>query len=359
MTTSCTFTWSITGAGGTLSTTSGTTTVYTPASSAGTDTITLSAVKTGTSTPVATKTAAITISAASTAPDATKLFVSAKTTTAKYTALPTGATVEVYSHASNSSAAALAAGVKCTITLNNEDTTFTDITAGDYIFFLIIYSDDTTSSLTADGTLPSAPDSTALANIQATSKNTVTSTAAGTVDIGDKITLYVVTTRYSEPTTVGSIMTFTEDLEANDEPKYTRTNANGHESALSATADGKILSPTAADTAVNAILEVGDKITLTFGSNVIVTANITLPYISWVTTNGSSKFGGDNITHLTDSSDTPSTTVVLTAFTGCVDIDTDETVKFNILPTIPIVDNAGKNQVLPLAADASFDSGDF
>ena len=355
ITSSCTFAWTESGLG-TISPATGSSTVYTPASSGtGTNTITVSATYLGVTK---TDTSLVTISASSTAPDATKLFVSAKTTTAKYTALPTGATVKVYSHVSNSSTDALEAGARCTITLNNEDTAFTGIVAGHYIFFMIIYSDDTASALTSDGRLPSAPDTVALANIQATSKNTVNSTAAGTVVTGDNITLYVDSIRYSEPTTVGTTMTFTNDLADNDLPKYTRTNTAGHESALS-DADGKILSPTAVADPIDSTLAVGDTITLTFGAQVIVTADITLPYISWVTTNGSSKFGGDNITHLTDSSDTPSTTVVLTAFTGCVDIDTDETVKFNILPTIPIVENAGKNQVLPLAAAETFDSSDF
>jgi len=43
-------------------------------------------------------------------------------------------------------------------------------------------------------------------------------------------------------------------------------------------------------------LKAGDKITSVFGGNsVIVQEIIYLPYISWVTTNGSPKFGGDTI----------------------------------------------------------------
>lgn len=93
-------------------------------------------------------------------PDATKLFVSDNTDTAKYNALPDGATVKVYSDAINSADEAAAAGAKVRITLDNEDTEWTTsdaITAGDYIFFMIFYSDGKTSSLTSDGRLPSAP----------------------------------------------------------------------------------------------------------------------------------------------------------------------------------------------------------
>lgn len=97
------------------------------------------------------------------------------------------------------------------------------------------------------------PDSVALNSIRATNKNTVTSIVAGTVETGDKITLYRITTRISESTLVGSDMTFTADLSADDAPKYTRTNPNGHESALS-TADGKILALITAAVVVSLII---------------------------------------------------------------------------------------------------------
>ncbi|GAJ22772.1 unnamed protein product, partial [marine sediment metagenome] len=199
------------------------------------------------------------------------------------------------------------AGAIATITIDNEPAACTDITDDHFIFFRIFYSNGSESVTTSDGRMPFAPDTGALAAIQATNKNTVTSAAAGTVDEDDKITLYVGTEPYSVPTTVGESMTFTLDLAADDLPLYTRTNPNGHESKLSG-ADGKILSPTAADhnVAGNANeLEANDKITLTFGSEVIVTADITLPFISWETS-GSSLFGGDDATALADSTDVPS-----------------------------------------------------
>jgi hypothetical protein len=49
--------------------------------------------------------------------------------------------------------------------------------------------------------------------------------------------------------------------------------------------------------------------------------------------------------------------VVLTALSDCVDIDSDETVAFNIESTIPIVDTASGNQVLPAAAVTTFTDG--
>ena len=361
----CTFAWSESGFGA-ISPATGSSTVYTPvATGTGTNNITVSATYLGVTK---TKIAIVTITAAtpsSTDPDPTKLSISGKTDTAKYTSLPSGATVKVYSHVTNSASAAAATSAKATITLNNEDTAYSSFTAGDYIFFMIFYSDDTTSSLTADGRLPSVPNADALAAIQAINKNTVTSTAAGTVVTGDKITLYVSSTRYSDPTTVGSTMTFTNDLDADDAPYYTRTNTNGHESKLSV-ADGVILelySAVATNTGSINVLEAGDTIILKFGSsgtdNVIVTEKIYLPHISWVTS-GSSLFGGDDTTALADSA-TSASSVTLMAFAGYADIDTDETVKFNIETDIPIVDATGKNRVLPFAvgSEAEFDSSSF
>lgn len=368
MTTSCTFTWSIspTTGRGSLSATSGTTVIYTlPATGVtpGNAVITVSGVKTGTTTPVKTDTSTVTVSAAtpsSTDPDPAKLSINGSAGTslfkATYTDIPDGATVRVYSYVSNSPTDAVTAGVKATITISNDPTACDDITDGYYIFFKIFYSGGNTSATTSDGTMPSAPDGDALDAIQATNKNTVTSTAAGTVDLSDKITLYVFTTKYSYPTTVETTMTSTIDLVADNLPQYTRTNPNGHESKLSGP-DGKILSPTVTADLVNSTLEVGDTIILTFGSDVIVTEDILLPDISWVTS-GSSLFGGNDITPLLGGPLGAAPTVTLTAFTGCVAIG-DEEVTFNISITIPIVDDAGKNQVLPLVSAETFDSSDF
>jgi len=361
ITSSCTFAWSESGLG-TISPATGSSTVYTPASSGtGTNTITVSATYLGVTK---SDTSTVTITASSTAPDATKLSINGSAGTgnfkATYTDVPVGATVKVYSYVSNSPTEAVDAGVIATITISNDPTACTNIADDHFIFFKIFYSGGSTSATTADGTMPSKPDGTALDAIQATNKNTVTSTAAGTVDVGDKITLYVGTTKYSYPTTVGSTMTSTIDLIATNLPLYTRTNPNGHESVPSV-ADGEILSPTVADSdggGNSNELEVGDKITLTFGENVIVTEDILLPHISWVTS-GSSKFGGDNTTPLLEGPVSAATIVTLTAFTGCVDIAADEVVTFDISTNIPIVDDAGKNQVLPLATAATFDSGDF
>jgi len=360
----CTFAWTESGLGS-ISPATGSSTVYTPvASGTGTNTITVNATYL-TVTKLDTSTVTINAAISSTDPDATKLSINGSAGTgnfeATYTDVPTGATVKVYCYASNSPTDAVAAGAISEIGISNHPTACSNIADDHYIFFKIFYSDTSTSATTADGQMPSKPDGTALAAIQATNKNTITSTAAGTVDIGDKITLYVGTTKYSYPTTVGSTMTSTIDLVADDLPLYTRTNANGHES-LPSTADGKILSPTVAAANGGSAaheLEAGDTITLTFDPAVTVTADILLPHISWVTTNGSSKFGGDNTTPLLDGPVASATTVVLTAFAGCVDIDSDEVVTFNIAANIPIVDTTGNNQVLPLATAVEFDSGDF
>jgi hypothetical protein len=366
MTSSCTFTWSITGVGGTISTTSGTITVYTPASSAGTDTITVTAVKTGTTTPIKTATATITVGT-TTPPtptvDPAKLFVSDQTGKAKYTALPAGAiSVTVYSHATADPVAAVAAGARATITLNDVWTTVAGITANDYIYFMIAYSDGTTSSITADGQLPDAPDGpgagTALDSIQATSKNTVTSSAAGNVVATDNITLYILGVQKSNPAPVGSPMTFVYDLVATDIPKYTRTNANGHESAVSG-ADGQILELfSAADADVGGspnVLNANDILTLGFtgGANVTVTADITVSDIIWVTTGAALLDDGTGNLAGTGAG----TTVVLTATATYADFTGAETVTFNISDTIPIVDTTGGNQVLPRATGFTFTGG--
>ena len=313
-------------------------------------------------------TAAAAAPAASTSPDATKLSINGSAGTgnfkATYTDVPEKATVKVYSYVSNSPTDAVDADAIATITLDNTPTDCSDIEDGHYIFFKIFYSDTSISATTADGTMPSAPNPTALNAIQATSKNTFTSKAAGTVETGDKLTLYVGDTPYSDPTAVGGTTTFTLDLEANNAPKYTRTNAAGHESKPSGP-DGAILALySAVATNVDGtlyILKATDTIILKFGSSggsdVKVTEKIYLPQISWLTSR-SSKFGGNDTTALADSA-ASATTVTLTAFTDCVDIDTDETVTFNILPTIRIVDAAGGNRVLPTTSTITFDSDSF
>lgn len=355
----CSISWTESGLGS-ISPSTGSSTVYTPvATGTGTNTITASATYFGVTK---TRTALVTINPATTSPDPAKLSINASaglgSFKATYTDVPEGATVKVYSYVSNSPTDAVDAGAIATITISNDPTACIDITDDHFIFFKIFYSDGSTSATTSDGTMPSAPNVTALDAIQATSKNTVTSAAAGTVDVGDKITLYVAITKYSYPTTVGTTMTSTIDLVADNLPLYTRTNPNGHESVPSV-ADGKILSPTAEDSngGTPNTLDVGDKITLTFGSAVTVTEDIFLPHISWET-DGSSLFGGDATTALADSAASV-TIVTLTAFTGCVDIDTDEVVTFNISANIPIVDTPGNNQVLPLATAEEFDSSDF
>lgn len=358
----CTFTWTIsplTGMG-TISPTTGSSTVYTPpASGTGTAVITVTAVYAG-----VTKTATATITVGTITPptptvDPAKLFVSAQTGKAKYTALPAGATsVTVYSHATKDPVAAVAASAKVTIILSDWWTTMAPaIAANDHIYFMIAYSDGTTSPVTYDGQLPDAPDNAALAKIQATSKNTVTSTAAGNVAATDKITLYVGAgpTRYSDPAPVGSTMTFATNLVASDVPKYTRTNANGHESAVSGT-DGQILELiSAADTNVGTVnvLDAGDTLTLGFtgGLSVDVTANITVSHISWVTT-GAALLGTGTLAGIGTG-----TTVVLTATATCADFTGAETVTFNISDTVPIVDTVGGNQVLPRATGFTFTGG--
>jgi hypothetical protein len=324
MTSSCTFTWSISGAGGTISTTSGITTVYTPASSAGTDTIALSAVKTGTTTPI--KTAYAYINVVTTTPptptvDPAKLFVSKQTGKATYTALPAGATsVTVYSHANQDPLAAVTAGVKYTIILSNIPTTATaPIIAKDYIYFMISYSDGTTSPVTYDGQLPDAPSAAALAKIQATNKNTVTSTATDNVVATDNITLYISSAQKSNPTPVGSPMTFVYDLAAADVPTYTRTNANGHESAVSG-ADGAIVQITGAayaGGAANGIVEAGETITITYSGNVTVT----VASLSFV-------LGSTTIT--ADLAQGAVNTAVLTITGGPYDLSAQASVNFNL-----------------------------
>lgn len=356
----CTLTWTISGtANGTISPTTGSSTVYTPPSSGtGTDTITVTAVYAG-----VTKTATATITVVVVVPptplvDPDKLFVSAQNQNAKYTLLPAGATVKVYSDPANDAALAFLGGVKVTI-ISSDTWTGASFVIGatDYIFFTLTDSGGWTSPITADGQIPALPNGTALGNIQATSKNTVTSSAAGNVAGNDKITLYVGGIAYSAATPVGSTMTVAPDLVAGDAPRYTRTNPDGHESILSA-ADGVILILTTAVDAngggVGSTLDSGDTLTLNFGGNVDVNVPITISNISWVAT-GTATLGTGTLA----PTGTGLGIVVLIATVTCTDFAGGETANFNILPNTPIVDTTGGNQVLPAATAFPFDETDF
>jgi hypothetical protein len=298
--------------------------------------------------------------------DPAKLSVSAQNQNAKYTSLPAGATVKVYSNAANDAALAQAAGIKVNITSSTWTGASIAIGATDYIFFTMTDSGGWTSPMTADGQIPTNPDGpgagTALDSIQATSKNTVTSSAAGNVAGNDKITLYVGGTAYSTATPVGSTMTVAPDLVAGNAPTYTRTNPDGHESVISA-ADGEILILTmAADDnggGTAGTLETGDRLILSFGGPTKpfnVNVPITVSNISWVAT-GTATLG----TGVLKNPGTAFVSVPLTATATCTDFATGETVTFNILPTTPIVDMVGGNQVLPAATPTpfTFDDTDF
>ena len=266
--------------------------------------------------------------------DPAKLFVSAQTGEAKYTALPAEAiSVTVYSAATKDPVAALANPVRATIIFNDSWTTWSAaINDNEYIYFMITYSDTTTSPVTYDGQLPDKPDGTALANIQATNKNTVTSSAAGNVAATDKITLYVGPgpTRYSEPTPLGT-MTTAINLANTDAPLYTRTNVNGHESALS-NPDGAIVEiASAAYTnnggAADGKVDPGDVITITYSGSVTVTP---VPI--------SFSLGGTTIT--ANLTSTAATNAVLTITGGPYDFSAQATVNFNLADE-NIVDAAG------------------
>lgn len=327
ITTLCTLTWTISGIGS-ISTTTGSSTVYTsPPSGTGTATITVTAVYAGVT---GNSTATITVGAPPTSlVDPNKLFVSAQTATAKYTTLPAGATVTVYSHANLDPLAAVAAGAKATIILSDWWTPMSGIAANDHIYFIIAYADGTTSPVTYDGQLPDAPNVAALAKIQATSKNMVTSSAGGNMSATDKIALYVVVTRYSDPTPVGTTMTFATNLTAIDVPLYTRTNADGHESLVSG-ADGAIVKITGAayaGGAANGIVEAGETITITYSGNIAVT----VASLSFV-------LGGTTIT--ADLAPGAANTAVLTITGGPYDLSAQVSVDFNLAHE-NIVDNAG------------------
>jgi hypothetical protein len=369
MTSSCTFTWSIspvTGRGS-LSSTSGTAVTYTlPATgvTAGIATITVIAVKTGTTTPTKTATAIITVGT-TTPPtptvDPAKLFVSFQNQNAKYTSLPAGATVKVYSNAVNDAGTAT---LKVTIISSNSWTGASiGILITDYIFFTVTDSGGWTSPMTADGQIPTAPDGpgagTALNSIQATSKNTVTSSVAGFVTGNDKITLYVGGIAYSAATPVGSTMTVAPDLVAGNVPTYTRTNPDGHESAVSG-ADGAILQLlTAVDADVAGavgVIEPTDTLTLNFVANVTVNVPITVFNISWVASAAIAALDDGTGTLAASATYVPGT-LNLTATATRTDFAGGETVAFNILTTTPIVDTTGGNQVLPAAATTTFTDG--
>jgi len=312
----------------------------------------------------ASNTLIVTVPAASsTSPDATKLFVSAQNDNAKYTSLPSGYSVKVYSGTTDVAASATLKGE-----ISVEDSwTGLDTNTGDtdYIFFELIKT-GWTSDRTSDGQIPAVPNAAALGSIQATGASTVTSSAAGNLTTGDSIKCYVVTTDYSTTgaVNVGTTMTLTTALVAANAPKYTKTNTAGHESILSA-ADGAILILTGAvgnnGTGTVGTLDTGDTITLSFtnGASVIVKHPILGSHITWTPTNGSSVFGA-TADQLRDTADS-ATSVVLVATSSVVDIDSDETVSFNVASTIPIVDAIGGNYVLPKATifSAQYDSGDF
>jgi len=365
MTTSCTFAWSITGAGGTLSTASGSTTVYTPPASAGTDTLTLTAYKTGTSTPVATKTAAITVSAAasSTSPDATKLFVSARSDKAKYTSLASGYSVKVYSCNDDNADSAVTAGVKCTI--EDEDTWVTLSPAPgdtDYIFFRLLKT-GWQSDVTPDGRIPEAPTDTALAEIEAINATTIHSSAEGNLTTSDSIRCYVDSTEVSSTAVnVGTPMTVTT-LTAGDRPYYTKINTDGHESDYSSQ-DGEILileSAIARNVLTDDSLAVGDTITLVYSGNVDVKLPIYVSHLKWTATESTAAFGASSDTIKEADMSNDSTEVLLTAVAPTDFADSAETITFNVPANVRIVDAAGGNFVLPWASDsaAHFDSGDF
>jgi hypothetical protein len=373
MTSSCTFTWSIspTSGRGTLSATSGTTVTYTfpTGGTEGTATITVSAIKTGTTTPVKTDTSTVTVSAAATpGADATKLSVSAQNNTAIYTDVPSGGSVSVYANSTEDLSAAVTAGSIFTIETSGSPTPITQgksLGDDDYIYFKVTASDLSSSAVTSDGYIPAEPNATALKSIQATSNANVSSPilGAGNVQAGEKIKCYVDSASRSTATTVGPTMAISPVFTAGDDPTYTRTNAAGHESVVSA-ADGKILilhNATAVNVADANSLAEGDKVVLTFwdGSNNVdihVTLPITVSHLTWSSSGNSSLGTGDLATAVYADS------AVLTATSAVVDFaDSAEKITFNILVTIPITDSAGGNYVLPWVSDsaAHFDSADF
>jgi len=157
ITSSCNISWSESGLGS-ISPTTGSSTVYTPASSGtGTNPITVSAKYL---TVTKTDTSLVTISASTvTGADPAKLFIDGRNKKAKYTLLPSGATsVVVYSHAEQDPLKATTAGKKYDIRISDTWTNETaSIAAKDYIYFKIYYSDATEKSAW-DGQMPDTPD---------------------------------------------------------------------------------------------------------------------------------------------------------------------------------------------------------
>jgi hypothetical protein len=372
MTSSCTYTWSITSGPGDISTGSTSTATYTPPTSGtGTANIKVSAIKTGTTTPVKTATTTVGVTAAttpSTTADPTKLSVSAQRDTAIYTDVPSGGYVDVYTFDTDAVDSAEAAGIKFHITTSGVETnTYGGSTIGstDNIYFQV-YSGSSWTNMTSDGKIPVAPNSDALGSIQATSPTIVSSSAAGAGNLlaGEKIRCYE---GEAEPywshstaaTTIGEDMTITA-LVAGDEPFYTRTNADGHESVVSSK-DGKTLILTGAtgankDGGTAGTLETGDTITLTYDGNVNVNLPIYIENITWTATQA--RFG-TALEKLKDTETTDSTGVVLTARTCTNFADSAEKVTFNVPTDNCIVDVAGGNFVFKCATDFEFDSADF
>jgi hypothetical protein len=347
----CTCTWTFSGTAiGDISHATGPSTVYTPPDSGtGTDTIKVTAEYNG---ETKSDTAEVTVTA-STPTD--NLMVSAQKHEAKYTSLPEGATVVVYSWATNDALAAQGNGPKATIDSLHNPALYTG-GDNDYIFFEITG----TLTLTPDGRIPTAPNTAALTKIQATNENTVTSTAAGSVDPTDKITLYVGGTAYSEPTLVGETMNLSKLLVAGEMPTYTRTNTDGHESVVSLE-DGIILQlvGTLANngTGVEDVLDEGDLIILDFGGSVDVLIPIQVSNISWVASTSTAVLDDGTETLANTGTNLPS--VILFATANCTDFATGEWVEFNILADTSIVDHIGGNQVLPADPVFTFHATDF
>lgn len=115
-------------------------------------------------------------------------------------------------------------------------------------------------------------------------------------------------------------MTFVYDLAASDAPTYTRTNVNGHESAVSGV-DGTIEQITGAAYAGGAsdgIVETGDIITITYSGNVTVATVASLNFV----------LGGTTIT--ASLAQGIVTTAVLTITGGPYDLSAQLTVNFNL-----------------------------
>ena len=347
----CTCTWTFSGTAiGDISPTTGLSTVYTPPDSGtGTDTIKVTAEYDG---ETKSDTAEVTVTASA---PADKLMVSAQKGEAKYTSLPEGATVVVYSWATNDAVAAHGNGPKATIDSLHNPALYTG-GDNDYIFFEITG----TLTLTPDGRIPTAPNIAALTKIQATNENTVTSTAAGSVDPTDKITLYVGGTAYSEPTLVGETMNLSKLLVAGEMPTYTRTNTDGHESVVSLE-DGIILKLVGAlannGTGVEDVLDEGDLIILDFGGSVDVLSPIQVSNISWVASTSTAVLDDGTETLANTGTNLPG--VILFATANCTDFATGEWVEFNILADTLIVDHIGGNQVLPADPVFTFHATDF